>query len=83
MLLQLQRGVHYPITVTELLKQPSDNVERFEKLFSYTFKTWRPEGDGLGGENQVQKTIYTDFESSIDGTLKSWKISKGQVITHR
>ena len=48
MLLRLPQGLHYPITVTDLLKQPNDNVERFAPLFSYSYQTTVTEGDGLG-----------------------------------
>ncbi|KAL9126407.1 MAG: hypothetical protein Q9217_004535 [Psora testacea] len=80
MLLRLPASLHYPITVTELLKQPNDNVERFAPLFSYFYKTTVTEGDELGNENQVEKTFPTRFESSVEGILKSWKIKRGAVI---
>ena len=82
MLLRLPASLHYPITVTELLKQPNDNVERFAPLFSYFYKTTVTEGDELGNENQVEKTFPTRFESNIEGSLKSWKIKKGAVIAN-
>ena len=82
MLLRLPASLHYPITVTELLKQPNDNVERFAPLFSYYYKTTVTEGDRLGNERQVEKTFPTRFESSVDGTLLSWKIKEGVVIAN-
>ncbi|KAL8956985.1 MAG: hypothetical protein Q9193_005630 [Seirophora villosa] len=82
MQLQLPRGLHYPITITELLKQPDDKVERFAPLFSYSYKTTVTEGNKYGDEFQVEKIFPTKFESSVDGTLKSWSISVGNVITH-
>ena len=81
MLLKFPTSIHYPITVTELLKQPNDNVERFAPLFSYFYKTTVTEGDELGGEHQVEKTYPARYESNVEGTLKSWKIAKGTVIT--
>ena len=83
MLLRLPQSLHYPITVTELLKQPNDNVERFAPLFSYSYQTTVTEGDGLGVDHQVQRTFPTRYESNVDGVLQRWKIAKGAVITHR
>lgn len=83
MLLRLPQDLHYPITVTELLKQPNDNVERFEPLFSYSVQITVTEGDGLGVDHQVQKALPTRYESNVDGVLQTWKIVKDQVITHR
>ena len=81
MLLRLPRHVHYPVTVTALLKQPNDHVDRFEPLFSYSYKAKVTEGDELGNEYQVEKTFPTKFESNVEGTLKRWKIQEGTVIT--
>ena len=81
MQLKLPPNLHYPITVTELLKQPNDNVERFAPLFSYFYKTTVTEGDNLGNEYQVEKDFPAKFDSYVDGTLVSWKIEKGSVIT--
>jgi RNA polymerase II subunit A-like phosphatase len=82
MLLRFPASLHYPITVTELLKQPNDNVERFAPLFSYFYKTTVTEGDDLGNEVQVEKTFPTRFESTVEGTLVRWKIQKGAVVTN-
>ena len=80
MQLRLPPTLHYPITVTELLRQPNDNVERFAPLFSYFYKTLVTEGDDLGNEHQVEKTFPTRFESNVDGILREWKIERGAVI---
>lgn len=80
MLLRLPQSLHYPITVTELLKQPNDHVERFAPLFSYFCKTTVTEGDNLGNEYQVEKPLSTRFESSVTGVLKRWMIERGTVI---
>ena len=81
MLLKLPSSLHYPITVTELLKRPNDNVERFAPLFSYSYKTTVTEGDGLGNDYQVSKTFPTRFESTVEGTLTRWKVEEGAVIS--
>ncbi|MCJ1264334.1 Carboxy-terminal domain (CTD) phosphatase [Lobaria immixta] len=82
MLLRLPQSLHYPITVTELLKQPNDNVERFAPLFSYFYQSTVTEGDNLGNEYQVEKRFPTRFESNVEGVLKRWMISKGSIIKH-
>ena len=81
MLLRSPTNLHYPITVTELLKQPNDNVKRFAPLFSYFYKSTVTEGDNLGNEFEVEKTFPTSFASSVDGALTSWKITRGSVIS--
>ncbi|KAL8998466.1 MAG: hypothetical protein Q9169_002503 [Polycauliona sp. 2 TL-2023] len=81
MQLHLPRDLHYPITVTELLKRPNDNVERFAPLFSYSYTTTVTEGNKFGDEFQVEKAFPTKFESSIDGVLKAWSIDPGTIIS--
>lgn len=81
MLLRFPASLHYPITITELLKRPNDNVERFAPLFSYFYKTTVTEDNGWGIDIQVEKTFPTRFESSVEGTLTTWKIKKGDVIS--
>ncbi|KAL9602989.1 MAG: hypothetical protein Q9219_001514 [cf. Caloplaca sp. 3 TL-2023] len=82
MQLQFPRGLHYPVTITELLKQPDDHVARFAPLFSYSYKTTVTEGNKFGDEYQVEKDFPTKFESSVGGKLKSWSIKVGHVIPH-
>lgn len=80
MLLRLPPSLHYPITVTELLKHPDEHIERFAPLFWYVYKTAVTEGDELGNERRVERDFPTKFESSVQGTLVQWKIKKGAVI---
>jgi RNA polymerase II subunit A-like phosphatase len=80
MLLRLPRTLHYPITVTSLLKRPGDSVERDEALFWYVYQTTVTEGDGLGNKNEVTRKFPTRFESTVDGEVVEWKIAKGNVI---
>ncbi|EHA23048.1 RNA polymerase II subunit A C-terminal domain phosphatase [Aspergillus awamori] len=80
MLLRLPPSLHYPITVTSLLKQPGDKVERDEALFWYVYQTTVTEGDGLGNKVDVKRKFPTKFESTVDGEVVQWKISKGDVI---
>ncbi|KAJ0426144.1 hypothetical protein BJY00DRAFT_273096 [Aspergillus carlsbadensis] len=80
MLLRLPPSLHYPITVTSLLKRPGDEVQRDEALFWYVYQTTVTEGDGLGNKVDVKRKFPTRFESTVDGTILKWKISKGDVI---
>ncbi|KAI9843090.1 MAG: Carboxy-terminal domain (CTD) phosphatase [Sclerophora amabilis] len=81
MQLKLPPSLHYPITVTELLRRPNDNVERLAPLFSYFYMTTVLESNLLGEKKPVQKTFPTRYESPVDGVLKLWNIKAGAVIT--
>lgn len=81
MRLQLPRSLHYPITITELLRRPGETVERLAPLFSYVYKTTVTEGDPFGEQREVEKTFPTRYESPVEGILKAWKIEPGAVIT--
>lgn len=80
MLLRLPPGLHYPITITSLLKQPGDLVQRDEALFWYIYQTVVTEGDGLGNRVQVKRSFPTKFESPVDGEVLRWLIAKGDLI---
>lgn len=80
MLLRLPTSLHYPITVTSLLKQPGDTVEKDEALFWYVYQTTVTEGDGLGNIVEVKRRYPTRFESTVDGEIVKWQIQKGDVI---
>ncbi|KKK23867.1 hypothetical protein P175DRAFT_0508390 [Aspergillus ochraceoroseus IBT 24754] len=80
MLLRLPPSLHYPITVTSLLKRPGDAVERDEALFWYVYQTTVTEGDGLGNRVDVKRKFPTKFESTVDGTIVRWMVAKGDII---
>lgn len=80
MLLRLPPSLHYPITVTSLLKQPGDAVQRDEALFWYFYQTTVTEGDGLGNKIEVKRKFPTKFESTVDGEIVEWKVAKGDII---
>ncbi|OJD23041.1 hypothetical protein ACJ73_05610 [Blastomyces percursus] len=80
MLLRLSTSLHYPITVTELLKRPGDTIQQGEAIFAYYYRTTVTEGDGLGNKLDVLKTFPTRFESAVDGELVAWKVREGAVI---
>lgn len=69
--------LHYPITITKLLKSPGDTVKKQENIIEYKF-SWRRK---VGDDSWVDETTYTEFDSPAEGTLKQWRIREGQVIS--
>jgi RNA polymerase II subunit A-like phosphatase len=80
MLIKTPHSLHYPITVTELLKKRNEDVKKFEPLFAYAYKSTVTEGNEYGEEFTVEKTFPARFESETDGVVASWKVAKGAVI---
>lgn len=69
--------LHYPITVTKLLKSPGDSIKKQETIVEYKF-TWRRK---VGDDEWVDETTYTEFDSPAEGKLKEWRIKEGSVIS--
>lgn len=81
MLLRTPESLHYPITVTKLLRRPGDQVDRDAPLFNYTYESIVVEGSEEDKEGKpVKKTWPATFESYLEGTLTSWSIEEGKVI---
>ncbi|KAH0371010.1 hypothetical protein KCU65_g2127, partial [Aureobasidium melanogenum] len=75
-------NLHYPITVTRLLRKPQDQVDYNAPLFAYQYKTKVLEGDEETRENKlVERMCPSTFESTAEGTLTAWHISEGRVIS--
>ncbi|KAG9899597.1 hypothetical protein KCU94_g8978, partial [Aureobasidium melanogenum] len=75
-------NLHYPITVTRLLRKPQDQVDYNAPLFAYQYKTKVLEGDEETRENKlVERMCPSTFESTAEGTLTEWHISEGRVIS--
>ncbi|KAK6005305.1 hypothetical protein QM012_008084 [Aureobasidium pullulans] len=75
-------NLHYPITVTRLLRKPQDQVDYNAPLFAYQYKTKVLEGDEETRENKlVERMCPSTFESTTEGTLTEWHISEGRVIS--
>ncbi|KAK3179940.1 CTD phosphatase Fcp1 [Lecanicillium sp. MT-2017a] len=68
--------LHYPITITKLLKSPGDTVKKQENIIEYKF-SWRRK---VSDDSWVDETTYTEFDSPAEGKLKEWRIREGQVI---
>ncbi|KAF2631844.1 hypothetical protein BU25DRAFT_407476 [Macroventuria anomochaeta] len=73
-------GLHYPITVLELLKKPDDDVKRSERLFTYTYESTVTETDKWGDEKTVKKKFTAHFNASTEGKISRWYIGAGAVI---
>lgn len=80
MRLKLPNSLHYPITITELLQRPDDQVDQGTPLFAYCYTTTVTEGDPFGEEQEVVKTFPSRYESPLEGVLKTWKIREGAII---
>ncbi|KAJ6780365.1 hypothetical protein PWT90_03573 [Aphanocladium album] len=68
--------LHYPITITKLVKAPGDTIKKQENIIEYKF-SWRRK---VGDDTWVDETTYTEYDSPAEGKLKEWRIKEGQVI---
>jgi RNA polymerase II subunit A-like phosphatase len=68
--------LHYPITITKLLKSPGDSIKKQENIIEYKF-TWKRKV----GDDSVDETTYTEYDSPAEGILKEWRVREGQVIS--
>ncbi|KJZ73454.1 hypothetical protein HIM_07248 [Hirsutella minnesotensis 3608] len=69
--------LHYPITITKLLKFPGDSVKKQENIIEYKF-SWRRK---VNDDTWTDETTYTEFDSPAEGKLKEWRIKEGMVIS--
>ncbi|PHH74116.1 hypothetical protein CDD82_5097 [Ophiocordyceps australis] len=69
--------LHYPITVTKLLKSPGDAIKKQEHILEYKF-SWRRR---VGDDDWADETTYTEFDSPAEGKLKEWRIQEGMAIS--
>lgn len=75
-------SLHYPITVTKLLRAPRDQIEHNAPLFSYEYKSIVIESSAEDKDgHEVERTWPSTFESYSEGELKRWMIEEGMVIT--
>lgn len=75
-LIHLGNRLHYPITITKLLKSPGDEVKKQETLIEYKF-SWRRR---ISDEETVDETTYSEFDSPAEGILKEWRLEEGMVV---
>ncbi|ETI26641.1 hypothetical protein G647_10402 [Cladophialophora carrionii CBS 160.54] len=86
MLLRLPKNLHYPITITKIEKLVGDPVARNDAIFlySYTIKLREEERYEVRKEEDipwVEKKFVTHFSSTLDGTIKAWRVWQGDVLT--
>ncbi|KAK0385516.1 hypothetical protein NLU13_6696 [Sarocladium strictum] len=74
--IHLGSRLHYPVTVARLLKKPGDAIKKQDHIMMYKFHWKRMIDD----ERWSEETTYTEFESSVDGVIKEWRIKEGDVI---
>ena len=75
-LVSLGSRLHYPITITKLLKSPGDSIKKQEIIIEYKF-TWRRK---VSDDEWADETTYTEYDSPAEGKLKEWRIKEGMVI---
>lgn len=81
MLLQLPHDLHYPIHITAVLKQPSENVSKYDQLVRYKYCTHVEEDDEFTGEpKKVEKWLLSSWGSPIEGVLRRWMIEPGSIV---
>ena len=81
MLLRLPNNLHYPITLTKIEKRVGDTVAQNENLFLYTYTTTVKEGTRHGEEDEeVKKTFVAHYQSTLEGTVKGWRVWQGDVL---
>ena len=87
MLLRLPKNLHYPITVTKIEKRVGASVAHNDAVFlySYAIKVREEERYEVRQEAEipwVEKKFVTHFSSTLEGTIKSWRVWEGDVITN-
>ena len=73
-------GLHYPIKVAKLRKQPGDAIRRQEPIFEYSYETTVEEVNRHGEINHIARALYSTFESVVDGKLLNWATKVGNTI---
>lgn len=79
-LLSLGARLKYPITIGRLLKQPGDEIKKEESILQYKFVWMQKVGDPFGEQWDEEQITIADWNSPVDGSIKSWKITEGMVI---
>ncbi|KAI1098146.1 hypothetical protein F4804DRAFT_136897 [Jackrogersella minutella] len=73
--------LRYPITISEFLKSPGDDVAKKEPVLRYTFKYKRSIGDpSKNEEREIEETGVADWDSPAEGKVKQWRVKIGEVI---
>jgi RNA polymerase II subunit A-like phosphatase len=86
MLLRLPKNLHYPITITKIEKLVGEPVASNDALFlySYTIRLRQEERYEVRKEEDipwVEKKYVTHFSTTLEGTIKAWRVWQGDVLT--
>lgn len=74
--------LRYPITITRLIYQPGDEVKKGSNAMEFSYKYKMEFGDQITGDiRNEEQTGFASWPSPTNGTLKSWDIKVGEVIT--
>ncbi|KAJ1299627.1 hypothetical protein OPQ81_011977 [Rhizoctonia solani] len=76
-------GAHlrYPITISRLVAQPGDDLQKGSTAMEYSFKWIKEVGDSITGDTwEEEQTTISSWGSPVEGKLKEWKIRVGDVI---
>ncbi|CZS97990.1 related to phosphoserine phosphatase fcp1 [Rhynchosporium agropyri] len=81
-LLSFGAKLKYPITIVKILKQPGDSITKLEPILQYKWSWTLIVGDPNDPKGQwpEEQIAIGDWESPVEGTLKSWKVKEGMVI---
>ncbi|KAJ9611672.1 CTD phosphatase Fcp1 [Cladophialophora chaetospira] len=87
MLLRLPQNLHYPIKIAKIEKRVGDAVTHSDAVFlySYTIKVKEEERNEVRKEEDipwVEKTLHQHFNSTLEGTIKAWRVWEGDIIRH-
>lgn len=82
MLLRLPKNLHYPLTITKIEKHVGDPVLLNDDLLLYSYTTKVKVGTRYGDEEtEVDKKFVARFPSTLQGSIKGWRVWEGDVLT--
>ncbi|KAF1361901.1 hypothetical protein EJ07DRAFT_164372 [Lizonia empirigonia] len=61
-------------------RRPDDDVQRSERLFTYTYESSVTETDKWGEDKTFKKKFTTHFDASTEGKISRWYIKPGTVV---
>jgi RNA polymerase II subunit A-like phosphatase len=80
MIIKLPKSVRFPITITEVLKKPNDDVPRLAPLLVYSYRTTVTEYPEYGVEVQKERELSSQFDAPVGGKLARWLVNVGAVV---
>ena len=80
MKLILSPQLNYPLTIIKISKHSNEEIIGGETIFSYSYGGTTTVGSLEGGYQEKATRIIAEFESPVDGILRSLQLSVGQVV---